>query len=100
MKTCKVYLGLDDKLIIRGLKSEYFTIYFASLIGFLLLAAMSVLSIVKNGNISPFVEILLETAVLLMIYAYFHKKSKRPKMPKKTNVLTISNRGIYRTLFK
>lgn len=37
-------MGLDDKLKIRGLNSEYFTIYLACLVGFLLFAAMSVLS--------------------------------------------------------
>lgn len=92
-------MGLDDKLKIRGLNSEYFTIYLASLVGFFLLAAMSVLSAL-NGSISACVEILLEATVPFMIYAYFHRKSKRPKMPKKTNALTISNRGIYRILYK
>lgn len=37
-------MGLDDKLKIRGLNSEYFTIYLACLVGFLLFAALSVLS--------------------------------------------------------
>ena len=89
-------MGLDDKLKIRGLNSEYFTIYLACLVGFLLFAALSVLSAL-NGSISACVEILLEVAV---IYTYFHRKSNRPKMPKKTNTLTISNRGIYRILYK
>ncbi len=92
-------MGLDDKLKIRGLNSEYFTIYLACLVGFLLFAAISVLSAL-NGSISACVEILFEVAALFMIRAYLHKKSKRPKMPKKSNVLTVSNRGIYRTLYK
>lgn len=37
-------MGLDDKLKIRGLNSEYFTIYLACLVGFLLFAGLSVLS--------------------------------------------------------
>lgn len=82
MDTCKVYMGLDDKLKIRGLNSEYFTIYLACLVGFLLFAALSVLSAL-NGSISACVEILLEVAALFVIYTYFHRKSNRPKMPKK-----------------
>ena len=92
-------MGLDDKLKIRGLNSEYFTIYLACVVGFLLFAAMSVLSAL-NGSISACIEILFEIAALFMIYAYFHRKSKRPKIPKKTNALTVSNRSIYRTLYK
>lgn len=94
-----MYMGLDDKLKIRGLNSEYFTIYLACLVGFLLFAGLSVLSAL-TGSLSACIEILLEVVALLVIYTYFHRKSNRPKMPKKTNALTISNREIYRTLYK
>ncbi len=44
-------MGLDDKLKIRGLNSEYFTIYLACLVGFLLFAGLSVLSAL-TGSLS------------------------------------------------
>lgn len=100
METCKVYKNLDVRVKIRGIYSDYFYIVLMILFGAILVAAMTVLSALKNLDMSFLFEVLLEMALPFIAYKYFYSKSNHPKIKKKGVTLTISNRDLYKVLYK
>lgn len=99
METCKVYKGLDTPCMIKGVLSRYFYIVFSAFLLSFVFVLISFSSMLSDGTIISFLgEAFFEFGMPIGLYVVFYKRSNKSKIKKNSQVVTISNRELYRAL--